>query len=122
MFFDRAKRSGGTCGSFGQYSHTLLLWIQRNLHVGVGTAAAQIGPFTIQSMEPPDTIGKSKTRALAKIRLFAAETPVFPANIWKPGLEPINIKGRGATRDLTPVTPGSKSHFSLGTSDSQFLE
>jgi hypothetical protein len=82
-------------------------------------------------MERPDTIGKSKTRALGKIRLFAAETPVFPANIWKRGLEPINIKGRGATRDLTPVTPGTKlhalkagnkSHFSLGTSDSQFLE
>jgi hypothetical protein len=30
---------------------------------------------------------------------------VFPANIWKRGLEPINIKGRGATGDLTPVTP-----------------
>lgn len=73
----------------------LLLWIQRNLHVGVGTAAAQIGPFPIQSMDPPDTIGKSKTRALGKIRLFAAETPVFPANIWKPGLEPINIREEG---------------------------
>ena len=70
----------------------LLLWIQRNLHVGVGTAAPPIGPFPIQSMEPPDTIGKSKTRALGKISLFPAETPVFPANIWKPRPEPITIE------------------------------
>jgi hypothetical protein len=42
----------------------LLLWVQRNLHVGPGTAPAQVGYFPIQSVEPIDPVGKSKTCAL----------------------------------------------------------
>jgi hypothetical protein len=42
----------------------LLLWVQRNLHVGPGTALAQVGYFPIQPVEPTDTVGKSKTCAL----------------------------------------------------------
>jgi hypothetical protein len=68
-------------------------------------------------MEPPGTLGKSKTRALGKIRRFAAETPVFPANIWKPDLERLNIRGEG---QIGPATAGNKSLFPPGTKDSQF--
>src|ERR1700722_5085499 len=50
--------------SFSFSMALLVLWVQRNLHVGSGTPAAQIGPFPIQSMEPPGAIGKSKARAL----------------------------------------------------------
>jgi hypothetical protein len=69
--------------------------------------------------------------SFAASRWFAAEMPAFPANLWKPVLEPINIQGRGAKRDLTPATAGIKPQvlgspqramFSLDTSDSQFLE
>jgi hypothetical protein len=47
-------------------------------------------------------------------QVLAAQTPVFPANIWKPGLEPINIERRGAKRDPTPVTAAIKKRLAAG--------
>jgi hypothetical protein len=62
--------------------------------------------------------------------MFAAETLVFPANIWKPGLKSMNIQGRGPTKGSDPGDSRIEPHV-LGSRQqvifssvrgSQFLE